>query len=135
MKHFTLALTVPMFLLFVLPFQTPEQTKQSPAKEHKLLVKKIKNQWKVVLESDTNSTQVRGKRGDKIVWTAEGTDAYFQFMDTKLFGDYTRHLKSGQKLILVIGANAKTGINEYAVFCYTDKQYATGDSPPKIIIE
>jgi len=135
MKHFTLAFTVPILLFFVFPSQNQEQTKTSPAKEHKLLVKKIKNQWKVVLESDTASTEVKAKRGDKIVWTAQGTDAYFQFMDTKLFGDYTRHLKSGQKLVLVIGGNAKAGINEYAVFCYTDKQYATGDSPPKIIIE
>ena len=56
-------------------------------------------------------------------------------MDTNLFGYYTRKLKKGQKLTLVIGNKAKKGANRYAVFCADGLEFAEGDSPPEIIVE
>ncbi len=107
----------------------------SQVKEHKLSIQKVKNKWKVVDEMDTTKTMVKAKRGERIVWIAKGSDVYFQFMDQKLFGDYTRSLKNGQRLVLTIGSQAKGGPNRYAVFCMADKAFATGESPPVIIIE
>jgi plastocyanin len=106
--------------------------KQNQPKEYSLSVKKVENQWKVV--SATGDT-VKAKPGDRVTWTAVGTDAYFQFMDDKLFGGFTRMVKAGQKLTLPVGAGARKGINPYAVFCVAGSQFARGDSPPIIIIE
>ncbi|MBM4169975.1 MAG: hypothetical protein FJ215_12595 [Ignavibacteria bacterium] len=105
-----------------------------PPVTHELEIKKINNRWKVVIQGTTTTT-VKAKRGERIVWTAKGTDAYFQFIDTTLFGGFTKSVKAGQKLNLPIGKFAKLGTNVYSVFCYAEKEYAEGDSPPKIIIE
>ena len=108
---------------------------QSSPKTHYLTIKKIKNEWKVVDSEDSTKIRVTAKRGEKIVWTAEGSDVYFQFMDENLFGRFKHELKDGKKLTLPIGQAAKLGPNPYAVFCIADKEYATGNSPPTIIIE
>ncbi len=117
---------------YLVPNVLDAQPPQNQPREHKLLIKKIKNKWKVVDESDTTRTKIYVKRGEKITWTAEGTDAYFQFMGLKLFGNYTKSLKAGQKLTLVIGNKARLGIHQYAVFCLPDKEFAEGDSPPEL---
>lgn len=111
------------------------QAPQNNRTNHQLTVMQVGNKWKVVVNRDTSQTELTVKRGDKITWTAEGTDAYFQFMGTKLFGNYTRTLKEGKKLTLVVGKLAKRGLHHYAVFCLTGKAYAEGGSPPKINVE
>lgn len=103
--------------------------------QHELLVKKVRNEWKVVSSQDETKTQIRAKRGDRISIQAEGSDIYFQFMDSKLFGDYTRVLKKGQQVVLNISRLAKVGSHRYAAFCLEDKVFATGESPPVIIVE
>ena len=113
-------------------------------KNYDLVIVKVKDEWKVVDASDHSKTGVKVKRKDTIVWVAQGTDAYMQFPD-KLFdavdpGDslkngYTKFLKDGKKLKLRIKDDAPAGTYEYAVFCTADGVFATGDSPPKIIIE
>jgi hypothetical protein len=108
---------------------------QNPPQDVEISIKKVKKKWKVVDATDSTNTNIKGKRGQKIVWKAEGSDVYFQFMDDKLVGNYTRRLKDGQKLTLVIGPNAKKGVNYYAVFCLSDSTYAVGGSPPKLTIE
>ena len=100
-----------------------------------LVVKKIKNNWKVVEAADNSKTSVRAKKGQKIVWTAEGTDVFFQFMDDKLVGKFKNDLKDGKSVSLTIGNNAKVGVNSYAAFCTADMDFAEGDSPPVIIVE
>lgn len=107
----------------------------SPPIVHELTIMKINNQWKVVHTADKTKTRVKAKRGEKIVWKAQGSDVYFQFMDYKLFDDYTRVLKDGKKISLVIGKKAKADTNRYAVFVAKDMVFATGDSPPEIVIE
>lgn len=108
---------------------------QNPPAQHNLLVTKVQSKWKVVDAQDTTSTTVKAKRGEQIIWTAKGSDVYFQFLDDKIFGDYARSLKDGKKLVLTVGAGAKTGPNPYAVFCISDLEYATGGSPPVIIVD
>ena len=101
--------------------------------QHNLSIEKIKNKWKVV--DVTGKKETKAKRGDWVKWTPNGSNAYFQFIDRKLFGQWTRLVRDGQSLSLKVADNAKTGPNSYAVFCITDKKYAEGDSPPRIIIE
>jgi hypothetical protein len=118
---------------------------QSPPsqKNYDLAVIQIDGVWKVVNAADS-TTVVKVKKNDKIVWTAEGTDAVFQFQD-QIFdttdGDYslsqgfTEELRDGKKLKLKIKKDAPAGTYVYSVFCVTDSVYAIGSSPPKIIVE
>jgi hypothetical protein len=105
---------------------------QPQVKKHEIRIEKIHNRWKVV--SATGDT-VKAKRGELIVWTPVESDMYFQFMDDKLFGGFTHKRKAGQKLSLAVANGARKGVNAYAVFCLADSAFATGDSPPIIIIE
>ena len=129
---FVVGVLLMLFAITLEPNLLEAEPPQNSPKEHKLLIKKIKNKWKVVDASDTTRTKIYAKRGEKITWTAVGTDAYFQFMGIKLFGNYTKSLKAGQKLTLVIGNKARLGIHQYAVFCLPDKEFAEGDSPPEL---
>jgi hypothetical protein len=114
--------------------QENQEVQNSP-KAVEISITKVNKKWKAVESSDHTKIDIKAKRGQKIIWTAEGSDLYFQFMDENLVGNYTRTLKDGKKLTLVIGPNAKKGVNYYAVFCLSDSTYAEGGSPPKITIE
>ena len=118
-----------------------------------LTIKKVNNEWKVVDES--NATQVKAKTGDKVTWTAVGTNAYFQFIEGKLMAKekdkdkaskkdeakslaeiyITNKVAAGESVSFIIRASVAKGKYPYAVFCTADSVFATGDSPPKIIIE
>jgi len=108
---------------------------RAKVRERKISFKRINNKWKTQDADNHSRTWVKARRGETITWEAEGTDLYFQFMDNKLFGDYTKTLKEGQRLSLTVGPNAVKGENKYAVFHYTDKEFVEGDSPPAIIVE
>ncbi len=101
-------------------------------KKHELAIKKIGGEWKVVHAQDPAEKKVKAKKKDKITWKAEGTDVYFQFMDEQLFGRYKEH---GKNVTLTVTDSAKLGSHFYAVFCLADCTFATGDSPPEIIVE
>ncbi len=115
-----------------------------PANVYNLKIIKIDGTWKVVDASDYSKTKIRVKKKDIIVWTAEGTDVYFQFPG-KLFNPtaaadslkdgYTKFLKDGKKLKLKVRSDALSGIYEYAVFCTANGEFAKGESPPKIVID
>lgn len=132
---FSSVIVLGLFFLFSGEFSSLWGLVQPPVKEHQLTIKKVRNKWKVIVGQDTLRTRITAKRGEKITWVAEGTDAYFQFMGNKLFGNYTRTLKDGKKLTLVVGNNARKGIHYYAVFCTADMEYAEGESPPQIGVE
>ena len=70
-----------------------------------------------------------------ISWKAEGTEVFFQFMDEKLFKKYTDKSKKGKPMVLKINGNADKRTYAYAVFCLADSTFATGDSPPRIIVD
>ena len=106
----------------------------NPVKDHQLIIKKVGDEWKVVLSDDPTKTKVKAKKNDKITWKAEGSDVYFQFMNEDLFGKFKHKMKYGKKLTLTITENAEEGIYRYSVFCLADLQFATGDSPPEIDI-
>ncbi len=115
-----------------------------PAKDVDLKIVKVEGVWKVVDASDSTKTMVKVKKKDTIIWTAEGTDTYFQF-PAKLFNavgkadsladGYTKFLKDGKKLKLKVKDDALAGTYDYAVFCTADGEFAQGESPPKIVIE
>ncbi len=133
MRYISLIVTLVFFVGMI--WSITSLLGQGPPKAVEISITKVKKKWKVVDATDSTKTDIKGKRGQKIVWTANGSDVYFQFMDENLVGNYTRMLKDGQKLTLVIGPNAKKGVNYYAVFCLSDSTYAEGGSPPKITIE
>ncbi len=118
------------------------QSPPSP-KNYDLEVINIDGIWKVVNAADS-TTIVKVKKNDKIVWTADGTDAIFEFQqqifDTtdgnySLSNNFTENLRDGKKLKLKIDKNTPAGTYEYSVFCLADSVYAIGGSPPKIIVE
>lgn len=106
-----------------------------PKNEVNIVIKKVDGTWKVIDATDSTIAHIKAKKGQKITWTAEGTDVYFQFMDEKLVGKFKKALKDGKSISLNIGPNAKVGENSYAVFCTADMEFAEGNSPPIIIVE
>lgn len=121
---------------------TPSMESPLPSK-YDLTIKKIGNKWKVV--DSNNKTKVRVKGGDKITWTAVGSDVSFQFPSTKylinetnnkgLPNGYQKPLKNGKKFKLKIREDAKRDTIVYAVFVVKDGVFAEGGSPPRIIID
>ena len=117
---------------------------QSEPKKYNLVISKVNGEWKVTDATDYTKTKIRVKKKETIIWTANGTDVYLQFPD-KLFNavdpedslknGYTKFLKNGKKVKLKVRDDVLAGTYEYAVFCTADGVFATGDSPPKIIIE
>jgi hypothetical protein len=110
------------------------QSAQKASIEHPLHIKKMKDKWKVV-HPDSTSKPVKASKGEKIVWTAAGSDVHFQFCDSTVFGTYYAVIKAGDKLTLTVQPTAKPGNYPYAAFCVKEKEFARGDSPPIIIIE
>ncbi len=109
---------------------------QNASKEHHLSILKVKNKgWKVVQAADTTNTTVVVKKGDKIIWTAYGSKVFIQFLDQKLVGKYTHTIDDGEEFRVTVGNLAKKGPNPYAVFCLADLEFATGGSPPQIVVE
>jgi hypothetical protein len=108
---------------------------QNSPKEHPLHIKKMKGHWKVVDATDSTKTLVKAKRGENISWMPLGSDVSFQFPDSTLFGTYSVTAKAGKELSLEVLPEAQPGRYTYSIFCLKDAVFATGDSPPVIIIE
>ena len=108
---------------------------QKPKKEHPFHIKKMKDQWKVVDADDSTNTVVTAKRGEEVSWKPVGSDVVFQFPDSTLFGAYSVAAKAGKKLTLEVLPEAEPGRYVYSIFCLKDSEFATGNSPPVIIID
>ena len=102
--------------------------------EHELTVKKINDIWKVVHADDESKSAVEVRRGDRVRWTVEGSNASFQFSDDRLFGDGTRSVRDGNPLVLAVRREAEVGTYTYSVFIHNDEEYAVGNSPPRIFV-
>lgn len=102
--------------------------------EYRLVVKVINDEWRVVFEDDISKSDVILRRGDRIRWTVEGSDASFQFPDSRIFGDGIKVVKAGTPMVLAISANSPTGTFPYSVFVHEPMTYARGQSPPRIIV-
>ena len=102
--------------------------------EHRVVIKIIDDEWRVILADNENKSDVTARRGDRIRWTVEGSDASFQFSDERLVGHSTRKVRDGNPLVLAISNDAVNGIHPYAVFIHKDQTYARGQSPPRIIV-
>ncbi|MGB5896376.1 MAG: hypothetical protein WBG58_19530 [Ignavibacteriaceae bacterium] len=111
---------------------------------YELKVIKVEGVWRVVDASDYSKRKVKVKKKDTIVWTIEGTNAYFQFSNSvfdaagvsdSLKNGSTKFVADGKKLKLKVRDDAPLGPQVYAVFCSADGVFAQGESPPKIVIE
>ncbi len=138
-KRHILIFTFVAFVISVVSFagnshRFEDKSSTLAPKDHQVSIKKIDGEWKVVLSEDPTK-KVKAKKKDKITWNIEGTDVFFQFMDESLFGESKAHGKNGKKVTLTIRDNMPVGTYKYAVFCLQDSTFATGNSPPEIIIE
>jgi hypothetical protein len=134
-----ISIFLPVFISGFILFQVPPDPKK-----YNLAITKVDNIWKVVDGTDHSKTKIKVKKKDTIIWKANGTDAYLQFPD-KLFSPvddednlnngYTKFLKDGKRLKLKVKDDVLSGTYEYAVFCTADGVFASGDSPPRIVIE
>jgi hypothetical protein len=139
LKMFIIGIFLSVFFVGFIIFSVPPDPKK-----YNLVITKVDNVWKVVDETDYTKTKIKVKKKETIIWKAKGTDAYLQFPD-KIFdpidaedslrNGYTKLLKDGKSLKLKVKDDALSGTYEYAVFCTADGVFATGDSPPKIVIE
>ena len=102
--------------------------------EHKVVVKIIGDEWRVVLEDDESKSDVIVRRGDRIRWVVEGSDASFAFPDIRIFGLETRDVKDGNPLVMAVSGNSPKGTFAYTVFIHESMTYARGQSPPRIIV-
>jgi hypothetical protein len=102
--------------------------------EHRVVVKIIGDEWRVVLEGDESKSDLKVRRGDRIRWVVEGSDASFAFPDVRIFGLETRDVKDGNPLVMAVSANSPKGTFAYTVFIHESMTYARGQSPPRIIV-
>lgn len=102
--------------------------------EYRLVLKVINDEWRVVFEDDYSKSDVTLRRGDRIRWAVEGSDASFQFPDSRIFGQETRVVRAGNSLVMAISAQSPTGTFPYSVFVHEAMTFARGQSPPRIII-
>jgi hypothetical protein len=127
-------------ILFILsihggPFSPNEEVGQDQGRvEYRLVVKVINDEWRVVFEDDYSKSDVTLRRGDRIRWTLEGSDASFQFPDSRIFGQETRVVRAGNSLVMAISAQSPTGTFPYSVFVHEAMTFARGQSPPRIIV-
>ncbi len=112
------------------------------------------NKWKVV-NPDGSAGPLYVRKGDRIVWKIEGTDAFFQFPRSDHFHIDTKTSKGGKRtdpwlfeigpdggqISVLISQRACPGAHPYSVFCNVSKKmnvpvtgYAEGGSPPEFII-
>ncbi len=103
--------------------------------EHRVAIKVINDEWRVVLADNESQSDVTARRGDRIRWSVEGSDASFQFSDERVVGHSTRIVRDGTPLVLAVSKKASNGTHTYEVFIHKDQTYARGQSPPRIIVQ
>lgn len=141
MIHTKMIASVSISILLILsiyanPFSTNDAdvAQDQGRVEYRLVVKVIDDEWRVVFEDDNSKSDVTLRRGDRIRWVIEGSDASFQFPDSRIFGQETRVLRAGNPLVMAISAQSPTGTFPYSVFVHEAMTYARGQSPPRIIV-
>lgn len=135
MKKKISSVSIILTVIFLLTAYTNKAFTQPQTTEYNLVVKVIDEEWRIVMADDTSKSDVTVKRGDRIRWIVEGSDASFQFPDSRITGLSTRTVRDGNPLVLAISREAPSGIHPYSVFIHKDFEYARGQSPPRIIIE
>jgi len=141
--------TIPLMVIVILSlisinFYKGTSTVQPPNKVD-LTIKKIEGVWRVV--DANNNPKIIVHKGNQVTWTSPASDVAFQFPDKvnhylepdstvdHLPDGYTKYVKAGHKIKFHIKMNAPTDTLEYAVFVIKGRQFAKGQSPPKIIIQ
>ncbi len=108
---------------------------QQAPREHRFRIGKLNNLWKVHDPKNPQNRIIRASKGDKVIWAASGSELYFQFPDESVFDSTEATVADGKELALIVSMNAKPGRYTYSGFCAKEKKFATGDSPPTIIIQ
>ena len=114
---------------------TAGQPQTKGGKEHRFKIGKLNKKWKVFDSANSNNRVITASAGETVIWSAAGSDAFFQFPDETIFGTADATVADGEELTLTVSANVKPGRYTYSIFCAADNQFATGDSPPVIIIK
>ena len=138
MKHHArVHLVVLLFFLggFVAPQTWSTANAQRKPEHHKFSVGKMDKTWRVYEDKNHGNHVIKASVGDTVTWTASGTNLVFQFPEKTLFGTDNATIQDGKSLTLVVQPSAKKGRHIYAVFCTKGGVYASGDSPPVIIIQ
>lgn len=116
-------------------FNEADRYELQEVREYRVVVKIIGDEWRVVLEGDASKSDVTLRRGDRIRWVVEGSDASFAFPDSRIFGQETRNVRNGNPLVMAVSANSPSGTFAYTVFVHESMTYARGQSPPRIIVQ
>jgi hypothetical protein len=130
---FILIMMIPLWYSGGIDLHHESQSDYNPV-EYRVVVKVIGDEWRVVLEGNENQSNVTLRRGDRIRWVVQGSDASFQFPEIGIFGLETRLVKANNPLVLAVSNNSPTGNFPYTVFIHESMTYARGQSPPRIII-
>jgi hypothetical protein len=139
MKH---RLFLPLIALCVIllgavtqPPEPASASAQEGRREHRFRIGKLNNQWKVHDSRNNQNRVIRASRGDVVIWSAAGSEIYFEFPDSTVFGSSEATVADGKDLALTVSENAKPGRYTYSIFCIKERKFASGDSPPTIIIQ
>lgn len=138
MRQRTVAALIVAVIVFVGIIAAPDSSAREPqtkAMEHRFRVGKLNNAWKVYDSKNSKNRTIVAKRGDKVIWSAVGSDIFLSFPDAGIFGTTEASAADGKDLTLTVSSKAKPGKYTYSIFCGKEKKYATGDSPPVIIIQ
>lgn len=136
-NHAHVRLVVILMILggFIAPQTWSTANAQRKPEHKKFSVGKMQKTWRVYENKNHGNHVIKASVGDTITWSAVGTKLVFQFPDTTLFGKDNATVQDGQSLSLVVLKSAKKGRHVYAVFCTKGGVFASGDSPPVIIIQ
>lgn len=102
---------------------------------HKVVVKEINGEWRVVLEGDESKSDVYAKRGDRVIWKVKGSAVTFEFPNSCILGFKSASRKNNVPLDKTILKDSPLGEFAYSVFIKKTGTYARGQSPPRIIVK
>jgi len=123
-----------LFIGFTFSFKGNTLLPDQSRIEHLVDVKEINGEWRVVLADDESNSDVIARRGDRIIWVIEDSDATFTFPIRGIVGYRTRKVKAGTRLVLPVLNDSPLGEYDYTVYIEKSGTYARGQSPPRIII-
>jgi len=95
---------------------------------HKVVVKEIDGEWRVVLEGDESKSDVYANRGDRVIWNVRGSAVTFKFPNACILGFKSAGRSNNVPLDKTILKDSPPGVFEYSVFIKKSGTYARGQS-------
>ncbi len=100
-----------------------------------VITKSSGDTWEILNTQDSTSSDISVKPGDTVQWKANGTNVFFQFSSSKIFGKSSYNLSDGKSLTLTVSNSAPAGKYTYSAFCAAVSQFVNPDAPPVIIVQ